>query len=210
MNVVVLNMIFDNSHVPDFGNITVDKNGNFVLLQEDVFRLLTNVTRDVCGTAFNVQVGQKAKVIDTGEVFVYHSNDRWYLNEPRKFYFEDTALSISQEESWKNPEKYRAGYVAFKLQKNNEDYLISNEDITVTVTNEDSDVITEQSVTNTNYMGNGYYVVWLNIVEARRKKLSSSITIGIEIMDGETDVTGTFDIPFVELKEWVDEIKYGE
>lgn len=207
----LLNMYFNENQVPDFGNITVDKNGNFVLLQEDVFRLLTNVTRDVCGTAFNVPTGQRAVVVDTGAVFIYHSNDRWYLNEPRKFYAADTASSIAQEEAWKNPERYHAGYVDFKLQKDNANYLLNDETVTLTVTDKNNNVITEQTITNSNYMGDGYYVAWLNILEARQANHSkSNITIDIEIMDGETDITSTFDIHFIEIKEWIDKIEYGE
>lgn len=209
MDIVVLNMVFDNSRVPDFGNITINKNGDFVLLQEDVFRLVTNLTRDVCGTAFNVPVGQRAVVIDTGAVFVYHANDRWYLNEPRKFYAADTASSIAQEEAWKNPERYHAGYVDFKLQKDNANYLLNDETVTLTVTDKNNNVITEQTITNSNYMGDGYYVAWLNIIEARKLKNLSVTNIDVEIKNGATDITNTFDIPFVELKEWVDEIKYG-
>lgn len=206
----LLNMYFNENQVPDFGNITVDKNGNFALLQEDVFRLLTNVTRDVCGTAFNVPTGQRAVVVDTGAVFIYHSNDRWYLNEPRKFYAADTASSIAQEEAWKNPERYHAGYVDFKLQKDNANYLLNDETVTLTVTDKNNNVITEQTITNSNYMGDGYYVAWLNILEARQANHSkSNITIDIEIMDGETDITSTFDIHFIEIKEWIDKIEYG-
>lgn len=211
MDIVVLNMVFDNSRVPDFGNITINKNGDFVLLQEDVFRLVTNLTRDVCGTAFNVPTGQRAVVVDTGAVFIYHSNDRWYLNEPRKFYAADTASSIAQEEAWKNPERYYAGYVDFKLQKDNANYLLNDETVTLTVTDKNNNVITEQTITNSNYMGDGYYVAWLNILEARQANHSkSNITIDIEIMDGETDITSTFDIHFIEIKEWIDKIEYGE
>ena len=206
----LLNMYFNENQVPDFGNITVDKNDNFVLLQEDVFRLLTNVTRDVCGTAFNVPTGQRVVVVDTGAVFIYHSNDRWYLNEPRKFYAADTASSIAQEEAWKNPERYHAGYVDFKLQKDNANYLLNDETVTLTVTDKNNNVITEQTITNSNYMGDGYYVAWLNILEARQANHSkSNITIDIEIMDGETDITSTFDIHFIEIKEWIDKIEYG-
>lgn len=211
MDIVVLNMVFDNSRVPDFGNITINKNGDFVLLQEDVFRLVTNLTRDVCGAAFNVPVGQRAVVIDTGAVFVYHANDRWYLNEPRKFYSADTATAtVGQTEEWKNPERYHAGYVDFKLQKDSTNYLLNDETVTLTVTDGDNNVITEQTITNSNYMGDGYYVAWLNILEARKLKNLSVTNIDIEIKNGSTDITNTFDIPFVELKEWVDEIKYGE
>lgn len=207
----LLNMYFNENQVPDFGNITVDKNGNFVLLQEDVFRLLTNVTRDVCGTAFNVPIGQRAIVADTGAVFIYHSNDRWYLNEPRRFYSADTMAGIAQEESWKNPEKYHSGCVNFKLQKDNANYLLNGETVTLTVTDEDNNTIAEQNITKSDYMGVGYYVVWLNMFEARKlKKSHDYIKISIEIKDGTTDITNTFDITCIECKEWVDEIKYGE
>ena len=77
-NIVKLGMIFDESNVPDFGNIVIDKNGDFALLQTDLPKLLTNVTRNICGSAFNVSVGQNAIVVDTGEVLIYHSDDIWH------------------------------------------------------------------------------------------------------------------------------------
>ena len=88
---------------------------------------------------------------------------------------------------------------------------MNDETVTLTVADGDNNVITEQTITNSNYMGDGYYVAWLNILEARRANHSkSNITIDIEIMDGETDITSTFDIHFIEIKEWIDKIEYGE
>lgn len=193
--VIALNMLFDENSCPDFGDITIAKNGDFVLLQEDTAKLLTNVTRNVCGTAFSVPVGQRAVVVDTGEVYVYHADDRWYPNGPQ---------------TWKNPEKYHAGYVNFKLRKNNANYVLNNETVTLKVTDESDHSITEQTVTTANYMGDGYYVVWLNILEARKLKNISVTTIDIKIKNGATDITSTFDISCIEIQEWVNEIKYGE
>ena len=107
----------------------------------------------------------------------------------------------------KNPEKYHAGYVNFKLKKNNTNYVMNNEKVTLKVTDGDNNVITEQTVTTANYMGDGYYVAWLNILEAKKLKNISVTNIDIKIKNGATDITSTFDISCIEIQEWVNEIK---
>lgn len=85
MNVVVLNMIFDNSHVPDFGSMKMDKRNEYLhLLGTDVDKLNSVLTRAVCVGTYNADVfafqsGDVAFTDDTQRAFVYNSDsDSWH------------------------------------------------------------------------------------------------------------------------------------
>jgi hypothetical protein len=85
MDVVVLNMIFDNSQVPDFGSMKMDKRNEYLhLLGTDVDKLNSVLTRAVCVGAYNAgtfyfQSGDVAIVDDTQRAFVYNStSDSWH------------------------------------------------------------------------------------------------------------------------------------
>lgn len=82
---VKLNMIFEDNNAPDFGSIKLTDTNQFcrneyVLFESDTDKLSTNLTKTVCGEAFNVGSGSIAFVLDgEQDVYRYHSDtDRWY------------------------------------------------------------------------------------------------------------------------------------
>ena len=77
--VIKLGMLFDGNSVPDFGSIEMSEYGDYVLLDTDVSKLNTVLTKTNCGDVFNVGSGAFAVVLDSPALWVYHSNtDTWY------------------------------------------------------------------------------------------------------------------------------------
>lgn len=85
MGIVVLNMVFDDSLVPDFGSMKMDKRNEYLhLLGTDVDKLNGVLTKAVCvdiyGTdIFSFSSGDVAFTDDTQRAFVYNSDsDSWH------------------------------------------------------------------------------------------------------------------------------------
>lgn len=79
MQVELLGMLFDSETAPNFGNITINKHGEYSLLTADVAKLNTVLTKQNCGAVFNVAPGSVALVVDAGEIYIYQSaTDTWY------------------------------------------------------------------------------------------------------------------------------------
>lgn len=86
MDIVVLNMVFDNSRVPDFGDIDFfgDGSKNIILTAQDIPKLNGTLTRSVCvgtyNTAnFSIENGCVAVVPESQRYFMYErSTDHWY------------------------------------------------------------------------------------------------------------------------------------
>lgn len=77
--IIKLGMRFDSETAPDFGDIAFDKNKDLVLTSGSEVKLRVNLTRTVCGDVFNIPVGTKAFIVDTGERLIYHDDDTWYI-----------------------------------------------------------------------------------------------------------------------------------
>ena len=79
----ILNIKFADNSYPDFGSMAIDKNGDLVLLVEDIPKLNNVLTRSnivgTYGTEFPYQSGDVAFVIDATRLFMYEStDDTWY------------------------------------------------------------------------------------------------------------------------------------
>ena len=75
---VALGMIFS-TEAPDFGSICYSKHGEYTLLNADISKLNTLLTKSNCGSVFNVPNGAVALVLDNKKIYMYHSyNDTWY------------------------------------------------------------------------------------------------------------------------------------
>lgn len=206
--IVKLGMVFEDDTLPDFGDIVYDKNNNLILTNDSLIKLVTNVTRDVCGAAFNVPVGTKATVVDTGAVFVYHANDRWYTLSQQKYNLQGDAPAFTDLSRWVDPETYPAGYVQFKLQKNNENYVLGNDE-TITITlSESNSIIYTGVLTKNDYMGNGYYAGYLNPEQAKQVRNLSEFWITIIVKRGSDDITDTLTISGEDVIQWYDRV-YG-
>lgn len=195
MDIVVLNMVLDSENLPDFGDITINKDGDIVLLHEDISLLLNNLTRSVCGDAFNIQVGQKAKIIDTGAVFVYHSNDRWYLSECEKFHFKE----------WQNIDDVCAGHIELRLMKDGEAYCLEDDEEIVCDVKQKSDdtVVFSKTIQRNRYHGGGYYSCRLTREEADIIRPSSDYYVDFTVLKDQQDVTASFTISDVYLGNWI-------
>lgn len=209
MPVVKLRMVFDDNNVPDFGDITYDKNSNLVLTNSSVIKLITNVVQDVCGHAFNVPVGTKAFVVDTGAVFIYHANDRWYNIKAQQHDPQSDSSAVADMRDWKNPETYHAGYVQLKVQKNGVNYVLGDDEkivFTLTDTTANSTIYSD-NLTKNDYMGNGYYAGYLNLAQAKALKyVGDSYSVSYTVKSGETDITNTFTFSNEEAVQWYDNI----
>lgn len=200
MDIVVLNMVLDSENLPDFGDIAINKDGDIVLLQGDIPLLLNNLTRGVCGDAFNIQVGQKAKIIDTGAVFVYHSNDRWYLSECKKFYFNE----------WQNPDDNAACCVELRVFQDNAAYVLADDEkiICSVIKKSDNSTAFSKTMIKHHYKGGGYYVYYLTKSEVTNIRSENDYTVLVSIVkgDNETDITDNFEIKDVTFMCWIYDI----
>lgn len=210
--VIKLGMVFEDT-APDFGDIEYDKNNNFILTNSSVVKLITNLTADVCGNAFNIPIGTKALVADTGAIYIYHANDRWYLRESQKF-DPDTADddSIADKGEWKNPETHHSGYCEVKIQHNNENYLLaSDEKIVFTIKDFNNNIILSKEMTYIDYMGSGYYVRFYSIMEAKKLHLTvpygSDCILIVSVFKGNEDITNSFTITNYDFTEWYSKYK---
>lgn len=203
--IVKLNMIFDTTTMPDFGDITFDKNGNLMLTNSSVVKLITNLTQDVCGAAFNIPVGTKAIVADTGASFIYHANDRWYLSDTNKHNPESDAPAAADQSFWIHPKKYPAGYVQVKLTNNDVNYILTTETITITITANSTQILSK-TLTKDDYMGDGYYAAIINLNEAKVLNNMPTYTIGVTIMNNGTDITQNITVSEECVIEWYDKI----
>lgn len=185
-NIVKLGMIFDESNVPDFGNIVIDKNGDFALLQTDLPKLLTNVTRNICGSAFNVSVGQNAIVVDTGEVLIYHSDDIWHYIK-RGFIKEK-----------------RYGRLSLIVENNGSAYILDDDEKIVFNIMDGNNIAISKNLTLIHYCGNGVYSYLLNMEDAGILHQLGNYTINIKVYRGDNDITSTLTIEYTDAEEWYD------
>lgn len=82
--IVKFGMMFQDS-APDFGSIEKRDNKSFILLSADISKLNSALTKSGClplmksGSAFTVNSGTTAIVLDKPAVYMYHSGtDTWY------------------------------------------------------------------------------------------------------------------------------------
>lgn len=85
MDIVVLNMVFDNDHMPDFGSMAMDKRNEYLhLLGVDIDKLNGVLTKNVCineygAEKFSFGSGDVAFADDVQRAFVYNmASDQWY------------------------------------------------------------------------------------------------------------------------------------
>lgn len=80
----ILNMDFEEDNYPDFGSIAVDREGDLVLLGQDIHKLQVLLTREVCVGIYNVPTfafksGDIAFAMDVSRLFMYeNTTDTWY------------------------------------------------------------------------------------------------------------------------------------
>ncbi len=76
--VEALGMIFSTG-APDFGSIRYSKYGEYTLLNADVAKLNTLLTKSNLGSVFNVPSGATALVLDNKKIYMYQgASDTWY------------------------------------------------------------------------------------------------------------------------------------
>ena len=91
-NVIMLGMMFeDDSEAPDFGSISMTREGDYTLLADDISKLNSALTATVCkplladGQVFNVCSGALAFVADwkteqAHKAYIYEAtSDSWYV-----------------------------------------------------------------------------------------------------------------------------------
>ena len=76
--VEALGMIFSTT-APDFGSIKQSKSNEYTLLNADISKLNSVLTRINIGSAFNVVNGAVALVLDNKKIYMYSgADDEWY------------------------------------------------------------------------------------------------------------------------------------
>lgn len=191
--IVKLDMVFDTETMPDFGDITFDKNGNLMLTNSSVVKLITNLTRDVCGAAFNLPVGTQAFVLDTGESYIYHVDDRWYL-------YPGSALTDI---------KYGCLRVCI-YSANGSGYILGDDEkIVFSIINNDNEIVLSKTMLLPHYAGNGIYSYWIDLEDAHTLSKLGGYTISVRVYSNGTDITDTLTIQYPAAEEWYDvHIKY--
>jgi uncharacterized repeat protein (TIGR02543 family) len=109
MKIVKLGMVFENGNAPDFGSIEAGQDGSLTLLDKDVGKLNSALTKAAClpmiaqGCTFSIPGGTNAVVADQPAVWRYHAeSDRWYELIPpesetfRVFFYSGNVLTDSQ------------------------------------------------------------------------------------------------------------------
>lgn len=107
--IIKLGMVFEIGNVPDFGSIEAGQDGALTLLEEDVGKLNSALTRAAClpmlaqGCTFSIPGGTNAVVADQPAVWRYHAeSDRWYelisgdSDEHRVYFYSGNVLMDSQ------------------------------------------------------------------------------------------------------------------
>lgn len=197
-NIVKLGMVFDESTVPEFGGIVLGKNGNLLLLSVD-YEYLKNVTKRVCGLAFNIPNGTAAYVLDYNCVYQYYSpTDEWLMIKDEK----KTTPPVYREMHY--------GNLSVILNKNDASYVLGEGEKIVFSVISDNETIISKELTLRHYYGNGGYLYFLNMEDAHSLfTVGENYTISVVVYSGETDITDTVTIKYPTAEEWYDvHVKY--
>ena len=183
--IIKLGMVFDENSVPDLGDIGFQPDRNLILTSGSVTKLKNNLTRSVCGAAFNLPDGIQAYVADIGDVLVYHP-DAWYY----------------VRRSAKTEKRY--GKLQLCLKKNGENYILGeDEKIVFSIVSSDQTLLSKELYL-IHFCGNGIYSYRLNMEDAHTLHDLSSYTISISVYSGDTDITSGFTVEYPNAEEWYD------
>lgn len=187
--IIKLGMLFDEGSVPDFGDIERVNARELNLTSDSLPKLTDNVTRAVCGAAFDLQAGTQALVVDTGAVLVYHPDAWHYVKQARRTDGHYGSLSVC-------------------VERDGAGYILSEEDdekIVFSVINSSEQVVLSKEMFLYHYKGNGIYSYKLNLEDAHTiHNLGKNLTAGIAVYSGETDITSTVTIKYPDVMEWYD------
>lgn len=186
--IIKLGMLFDESSAPDFGDIERVNARELNLTSDSLPKLTDNVTRAVCGAAFDLQAGTQALVVDTGAVLVYHPDAWHYVKRARRTDGHYGSLSVCVK-------KNGAGYIL--SEENNEKIVFS--------VISGGQVVLSKDMYLWHYKGNGIYSYWLNLEDAHTiHDLVENYTTSTAVYSGETDITSTVTITSSDVMEWYD------
>lgn len=190
-NIIKLGMVFDESTAPDFGDIAFDKEHDLILTSPNLPKLVENVTRAVCGAAFNIPIGTRAQCLDTGDVLEYLPDSWHYIRR-----------SVATE--------MRYGNLRVVIKKNGANFLLSDDEKIIFSVISDNETIISKEMKLIHYSGQGIYAYRLNMEDAHALALlGSNYTISVAVYSGETDITDTVTIKYPTAEEWYDvHVKY--
>lgn len=187
--IIKLGMLFDESSAPDFGDIERVNARELSLTSDSLPKLTDNVTRAVCGAAFDLQTGTQALVVDTGAVLVYHPDAWHYVKRARRTDGHYGSLSV-------------------RVQRDGAGYILSEEDdekIVFSVINSGEQVVLSKEMYLWHYKGNGLYSYKLNLEDAHTiYDLGENYTTSTAVYRGETDITPFVTITYPDVMEWYD------
>ena len=186
--IIKLGMLFDESSAPDFGDIERVNARELNLTSDSLPKFTDNVTRAVCGAAFDLQAGTQALVVDTGAVLVYHPDAWHYVKRARRTDGHYGSLSVCVK-------KNGAGYI---LSEENDEKIVFS-------VISGGQVVLSKEMHLWHYKGNGIYSYKLNLEDAHTvHNLSENYTTSTAVYSGETDITSTVTITFPDVMEWYD------
>lgn len=186
--IIKLGMLFDESSAPDFGDIERVNARELNLTSDSLPKLTDNVTRAVCGAAFDLQAGTQALVVDTGAVLVYHPDAWHYVKRARRTDGHYGSLSVCVK-------KNGAGYI---LSEENDEKIVFS-------VISGGQVVLSKDMYLWHYKGNGIYSYKLNLEDAHTiHDLVENYTTSTAVYSGETDITSTVTITFPDVTEWYD------
>ena len=189
--IIKLDMLFDESTAPDFGDIVRSASDELTLTSSSLSKLTDNLTATVCGAAFNISAGTQAWVIDTGDVLAYHPDAWHYVSRGRR-----------------SGERY--GALTVEIKSGNAGYVLGDDEKIVLSVVSNAAVVISKELTLMHFRGNGVYGYRLNLEDAHTlHDLGSNYTVGAEVFRGQTDITGSLTIEDTYASEWYDlHIKY--
>lgn len=186
--IIKLGMLFDESSAPDFGDIERVNARELSLTSDSLPKLTDNVTRAVCGAAFDIQTGTQALVVDTGAVLVYHPDAWHYVKRARRTDGHYGSLSVCVK-------KDGAGYI---LSEDDDEKIVFS-------VISGGQVVLSKDMHLWHYKGNGLYSYKLNLEDAHTiHDLVENYTTSTAVYSGETDITSTVTITFPDVMEWYD------
>lgn len=199
MDIVVLNMVFDNDHVPDFGSMEMDKrNEDLHLLADDIPKLNEILTRTICVGTYNAEnfsfhSGDIAVVDDAPIRFVYNSSsDCWY-----------ELGRVTRQ--WRNPDDICAGHIELRLMKDGEAYCLEDDEQVVCDVKQKSDdtVVFSKTIQRNRYHGGGHYSCRLKREEADIIRPSSDYYVDFTVLKDQQDITASLTISDFCLENWI-------
>lgn len=186
--IIKLEMVFDESTAPDFGDIVRGASGELTLTSSSLSKLTDNLTAAVCGASFAISAGTQAWVIDTGDVLAYHPDAWHYVKRARRTDGHYGSLSVCVK-------KNGAGYI---LSEENDEKIVFS-------VISGGQVVLSKDMYLWHYKGNGIYSYKLNLEDAHTvHNLSENYTTSTAVYSGETDITSTVMITSPDVMEWYD------